>query len=109
MPEILSSYNPETQKPKTECGIFGIYLHPTLASNNIVVTALDGCLDNQHRGEESAGIAVSDGCSIWPPIKSMGLIKDLYKNYLLQFQDNGGIYGHIAIVHNRYSTTGSSN
>lgn len=101
--------NIEVDKPKEECGVFGIYLDPFLANNKIVELALDSALDGQHRGEESAGICVSDGCGLWPPIKRMGLIKDLYNDYEKGEGSHGGIYGHIAIVHNRYSTTGSSN
>lgn len=93
---------------KEECGVFGVWLSPELASKDIVRFALSQAISNQHRGEESAGMCVSDGCSLWPPIKSMGHIKDLYKKYENEYGRNGGIFGHIVNVHNRYSTTGSS-
>ncbi|HEX6977450.1 MAG TPA: amidophosphoribosyltransferase [Patescibacteria group bacterium] len=99
----------ETDKSREECGVFGIYLHPDLAHNGIVEMALGCALNNQHRGEESCGVCVSDGYSLWPPIKRMGLIKDLYADYKKEKKEHGGLYGQIAIVHNRYSTTGSSN
>ncbi len=99
----------ENRRIKEECGVFGMWLSPHLASKDIVRFALSQAINNQHRGEESAGMCISDGCCLWPPIKSMGHIKDLYKKYEVEYGRNGGIFGHIANVHNRYSTTGSSN
>lgn len=101
--------NREIGKPREECGVFGLYLDPNLAHNGIVEMALGCALNNQHRGEESCGVCVSDGYSLWPPIKRMGLIKDLYADYKKEKKEHGGLYGQIVIVHNRYSTTGSSN
>jgi amidophosphoribosyltransferase len=104
----LPEYRMELDKPHEECGIFGLYLHPSLASNDTANLALESALQNQHRGEESAGMIISDGYSVWPAIKTMGLIRDLYGKYKSEKAVNGGIYGHIVNVHNRYSTTGSS-
>ena len=95
--------------PREECGLFALYLHPTLASNNIVDQTLDPALKNQNRGEESAGISVSDGFSVWHPLKRMGKIPSLYEDYKELKKVNGGYHGYIAVVHNRYSTTGLPN
>ena len=56
----------------------------------------------QHRGQESAGIAVSDGETI-TVVKDMGLVTQVFDERNL-----ASLHGHIAIGHNRYSTTGSS-
>jgi amidophosphoribosyltransferase len=56
----------------------------------------------QHRGQESAGIAVSDGETI-TVVKDMGLVTQVFDERRLAPLD-----GHLAIGHNRYSTTGSS-
>jgi amidophosphoribosyltransferase len=56
----------------------------------------------QHRGQESAGIAVSDGEEIFIQ-KDMGLVPAIFDEQLLSL-----LRGHIAIGHTRYSTTGSS-
>src|SRR4051794_20106694 len=56
----------------------------------------------QHRGQESAGIATSDGQHISVHTK-MGLVSQVFDEHSLS-----GLTGHIAIGHTRYSTTGSS-
>ena len=56
----------------------------------------------QHRGQESAGIAVSDGETI-TVAKDMGLVTQVFDERRL-----APLQGHLAIGHNRYSTTGSS-
>lgn len=67
----------------------------------IILTALHAL---QHRGQESAGVAVSDGSQI-KCYKSMGLVSNLAR----KLQPFGGFQGHIGIGHTRYSTTGTSN
>jgi amidophosphoribosyltransferase len=80
------------------CGIFGIYA-PGIDIARIIFFALFAL---QHRGQESAGIAVTDGNEI-KMHGSMGLVSQAFtENDLPQLQ------GHIGIGHNRYSTTGSS-
>jgi amidophosphoribosyltransferase len=56
----------------------------------------------QHRGQESAGIAVSDGAKIWV-YRGMGLVSSIFDDHSL-----AALQGHIAVGHTRYSTTGSS-
>ena len=80
-----------------ECGVFGIHGHPE-ASN----MAYLGLYALQHRGQESAGIASSDGEKIIFH-KEMGLVADIFSEEILS-----RLPGHIAIGHVRYSTTGSS-
>jgi amidophosphoribosyltransferase len=80
-----------------ECGIFGIWGHENAAE----LTYL-GLYSLQHRGQESAGIAVSDGKNLISH-KGMGLVSDVFDQEIIK-----NLKGHIAIGHNRYSTTGSS-
>ena len=79
------------------CGIFGIYGHPEAAN----LTYL-GLYALQHRGQEGAGICSSDGEIIYHS-KSNGLVAEIFTAEKLK-----KLKGHIAIGHNRYSTTGSS-
>ena len=85
-------------KPKDECGVFGIY------GRNLDVANITyyGLYALQHRGQESAGISVSDG-SKFELHKAMGLVSEVFSEQVLK-----GMTGHIAIGHVRYSTTGSS-
>ena len=80
------------------CGVFGVYAPNQLVAN----LAYLGLFALQHRGQESAGIAVSDGQTI-TVIKDMGLVSQVFDERKL-----ASLSGHIAIGHNRYSTTGSS-
>src|SRR3972149_10770342 len=105
MPEF-PSHRIESDKPGTECGITALYLHPSLASKSITEQILKIQLQNNHRGEESAGVCVSDGSSVSIPLKEMGLVKNLYKIYQ---KTRSKDFGHMGIGHNRYSTTGTSN
>lgn len=79
------------------CGIFGVYDNPDAAK----VTYF-GLYALQHRGQESAGIAVSDGCQV-RDYKHMGLVSEVFKEETLR-----ALPGNLAIGHVRYSTTGSS-
>ena len=80
------------------CGVFGVYAPGQTVSH---LTYL-GLYALQHRGQESAGIAVSDGETI-TVVKDMGLVTQVFDERRLAPLD-----GHLAIGHNRYSTTGSS-
>ncbi len=79
------------------CGIFGVYGHKDAAR----LTYL-GLYALQHRGQESAGIAASDGNEI-RSFKGMGLVGEVFKD-----SDLDDLKGDRAIGHVRYSTTGSS-
>jgi len=87
----------ERDKFRDECGVFGIFGHPEAAN----LTYL-GLYALQHRGQESAGIACSDGKTIHVE-KAMGLVADVFTEARLR-----RLPGDIAIGHVRYSTTGSS-
>jgi amidophosphoribosyltransferase len=80
-----------------ECGVFGIFGHPDAAN----LTYL-GLYALQHRGQESAGIVSSDGKQLHS-VKSMGLVADIFDEEQIK-----KLPGHMAIGHNRYSTTGDS-
>lgn len=88
---------PDIDKPREECGVFGIYGNEKAAN----LTYL-GLYSLQHRGQESAGIASSDGKHIFR-YAGMGRVVDVFKERHIN-----NLQGHIAIGHNRYSTTGSS-
>jgi len=80
-----------------ECGVFGIYGHSEAA--NMTYLGLHAL---QHRGQESAGIATSDGTRIYR-YGEMGLVNDIFSPPVLD-----RLPGTAAIGHNRYSTTGQS-
>ena len=84
-------------KLKEECGVFGIFGHPEAAN----LTYL-GLYALQHRGQESAGIAASDGAQVRIS-KSMGHVADAFSEKTLE-----KLPGTIAIGHVRYSTAGDS-
>lgn len=84
--------------PKEACGVFGIY-YPGEDVARISFFALFAL---QHRGQESAGIAVSDGHLAYVH-KGMGLVSQVFTE-----ENMRPLRGDLAIAHNRYSTTGSS-
>ena len=90
---------PDTDTPRHHCGLFGIYGDPRAAEK-----AYLGLYALQHRGQESAGIAATDGKRILAH-KGMGLVSMVFSDPAVI----GHLPGHAAIAHNRYSTTGSSN
>ena len=84
-------------KPKDECGVFGVFGHPKA----VELTYL-GLRALQHRGQESSGIVASDG-EKFTYHHGMGLVHSVFTTEVL-----AKLNGHIAIGHNRYSTTGES-
>lgn len=85
-------------KPREECGVFGAYIPNREAARD----AFFGIFALQHRGQESAGIAASDGNEI--RIKTnVGLVSQVFEE-----EDLENLGGHIAIGHTRYSTTGAN-
>jgi len=80
-----------------ECGVFAVYGHPEAA--NLTHLGLHAL---QHRGQESAGIASSDGKLIYTH-KAMGHVADIFTASVLN-----GLPGYMAIGHSRYSTAGDS-
>ncbi|HEV2114721.1 MAG TPA: amidophosphoribosyltransferase [Terriglobales bacterium] len=84
-------------KFKDECGVVAIYAHPEAET-----LAYLGLHSLQHRGQESAGIASSDGVNIRVH-KAMGLVADIFTEEVL-----AKLRGTLAIGHTRYSTAGDS-
>src|SRR5438094_4392135 len=84
-------------KFKDECGVFGIFGHPEAANMTYL-----GLYALQHRGQESAGIAASDGQQVRIS-RAMGYVADTFDGPTL-----AGLPGAIAIGHVRYSTAGES-
>ncbi|VAV85287.1 Amidophosphoribosyltransferase [hydrothermal vent metagenome] len=84
-------------KYKDECGVVGIYNHPE--ASKIAYLALYAL---QHRGQESAGIATTDGRQIFSH-KSMGLVADIFRPAVLE-----KLPGNSAVGHVRYATAGES-
>jgi amidophosphoribosyltransferase len=89
---------PDDDSPKEACGVFGVYApgQPVAHLTYLGLYAL------QHRGQESAGMAVSDGESMLID-KDMGLVSNVFNDRRL-----AALTGHLAVGHTRYSTTGSS-
>ena len=85
---------------KEKCGVFGLWGHPQSAR----LTYL-GLYAQQHRGQESAGIAVSDG-EVLSATTGMGLVPEIFDTAAIETLDHEG--GRGAIGHNRYSTAGGS-
>jgi amidophosphoribosyltransferase len=88
----------ETDHPKEECGVLGLYT-PDEEAARVAFFALFAL---QHRGQESAGLAVSDLSKVRMH-KDMGLVSHVFNEEVLR-----SLPGHLAIGHTRYSTTGAS-
>jgi amidophosphoribosyltransferase len=86
-----------SDKLREECGVVAIYGHPE--ASKLAYLSLYAL---QHRGQESAGIAASNGEQLQLH-KAMGLVSDIFTADVL-----AGIPGSLAIGHTRYSTTGDS-
>jgi len=84
--------------PKEACGVFGVYA----PGHNVAQLTYLGLYALQHRGQESAGMAVSDGDTI-TVVKDMGLVSNVFDGRTL-----APLQGHLAVGHVRYSTTGAS-
>ncbi len=84
--------------PREACGVFGIF------GRDLPVAQLTflGLYALQHRGQEAAGMGVSDGEQI-TVVKNTGLVSAVFDDRTL-----APLIGHLAIGHTRYSTTGSS-
>lgn len=91
--------NIEIDKFKEECGVFGVY-----SRSNVDVARLTyyGLYALQHRGQESAGIVVSNGEEL-VCYKNMGLVSEVFSEKVID-----SMKGKIAIGHVRYSTSGES-
>lgn len=85
-------------RPHEACGVFGVYA----PGRDVARMTFFGLYALQHRGQESAGIATCDGRFAYAQ-KGMGLVAQVFNE-----ENLGPLEGHLAIGHNRYSTTGSS-
>ena len=86
-----------SDKFREECGVVAIYGHPEAAN-----LAYLGLYALQHRGQESAGMASSDGSQIYC-LKQMGYVVDIFTPEAL-----AKLPGELAIGHTRYSTAGDT-
>ncbi len=89
---------PGEKGPQDACGVFGVWA----PGEEVSKLTYFGLYALQHRGQESAGIAVSDGSNI-VVYKEMGLVSQVFTEGILE-----SLRGHLAIGHTRYSTTGAS-
>ena len=96
---LTHDLDPQRPGPQDACGVFGVWA----PGDEVAKLAYFGLYALQHRGQEAAGIAVSDGSGI-VVYKDTGLVAQVFDEPTL-----ASLRGHIAIGHTRYSTTGSSN
>lgn len=90
--------DPVDHGPKDECGVFGVWA----PGEDIAKLTYYGLYALQHRGQESAGIATSDGKHL-NVYKDIGLVSQVFDEVTLN-----SMTGHMAIGHCRYSTTGGN-
>ena len=96
--ESPSSPHSEEDSPREECGVFGVWA----PGEEVAKLAYFGLFALQHRGQEAAGIAVSDGRQV-VVFKDLGLVSQVFDEQTLI-----SLRGHLAVGHTRYSTTGST-
>jgi amidophosphoribosyltransferase len=90
--------DPNDRGPQDACGVFGVWA----PGEDIAKLTYFGLYALQHRGQESAGIAVGNGRQILV-YKDMGLVSQVFDESTLE-----ALKGHVAVGHARYSTTGAS-
>ena len=95
---LTHDLDPSDRPPRDACGVFGVWS----PGEDVAKLAYYGLHALQHRGQESAGIAVSDGRRIVVH-KEMGLVAQVFDEPSLT-----ALRGDIAVAHCRYSTTGAS-
>ena len=88
----------DLDRPHEACGVFGIYAR----GSDVARVTFFALYSLQHRGQESAGIATCDGWAAYSH-KGMGLVHQVFNE-----ENLSPLKGHLAIGHNRYSTTGGS-
>jgi amidophosphoribosyltransferase len=89
---------PSDKGPQDACGVFGVWA----PGEQVAKLSYFGLYALQHRGQEAAGMAVSDGSSMLV-YKDLGLVSQVFDEATL-----ATLQGHLAIGHTRYSTTGST-
>jgi amidophosphoribosyltransferase len=90
--------DPDDRGPQDACGVFGVWA----PGEDVSKLVYFGLYALQHRGQESAGIAVSNGRQILV-YKDMGLVSQVFDEPTLE-----SLKGHLGVGHSRYSTTGAS-
>ncbi|MDP9271298.1 MAG: amidophosphoribosyltransferase, partial [Chloroflexota bacterium] len=95
---LTHDIDPQDRGPQDACGIFGVWA----PGEDVAKLCYFGLYALQHRGQESAGIAASEGTKIRVH-KAMGLVNDIFDDQTLD-----GLGGDRAIGHVRYSTAGDT-
>lgn len=95
---LTHDLDPQDRGPQDACGVFGVWA----PGEEVAKLTYFGLYALQHRGQESAGIAVSNGRQILV-YKDMGLVSQVFDEATLE-----SLTGDVAIGHSRYSTTGAS-
>jgi len=95
---LTHDLHPDDKRPQDACGVFGVWA----PGEQVAKLAYFGIYALQHRGQEAAGIAVSDGSSL-VVYKDLGLVSQVFDEATL-----ATLQGHLALGHTRYSTTGST-
>jgi amidophosphoribosyltransferase len=96
--KLTHALDPQDLGPQDACGVFGVWA----PGEDVAKLTYYGLYALQHRGQESAGIAVSNGRQILV-YKDMGLVSQVFDEATL-----ASLQGHLAVGHARYSTTGAS-
>ena len=95
--QLTHEFDPLDRGPQDACGVFGVWA----PGEEVAKLSYFGLYALQHRGQESAGIAASNGSQILI-YRDMGLVSQVFQERDLEL-----LQGHIAVGHTRYSTTGS--
>src|SRR5690242_13913319 len=95
---LTHDLDPQDRGPQDACGVFGVWA----PGEDVAKLTYFGLYALQHRGQESAGISVSNGRQILV-YKDMGLVSQVFDESTLE-----ALKGHLAVGHSRYSTTGGS-
>ncbi len=95
---VTDQSNVPEPEPREECGVFGVWAK----GEEVAKLTYYGLYALQHRGQEAAGISVSDGRQI-VVFKDLGLVSQVFDEQTLS-----SLRGHVAVGHCRYSTTGST-
>ncbi|MEV6526298.1 amidophosphoribosyltransferase [Longispora sp. NPDC051575] len=96
--QLTHDLDPQDQGPQDACGVFGVWA----PGEEVAKLSYFGLYALQHRGQEAAGIAVSDGTGV-TVYKDVGLVSQVFDESTL-----GSLHGYLAIGHARYSTSGDS-
>lgn len=91
-------YDPRPDRLEEECAVFGVYA----PGEDVANMTCYGLQAMQHRGQESAGIAVGDGDTVMA-YKDLGLVTQVFNSANL-----AALSGHVAVGHVRYSTSGGA-